>query len=1435
MVVDNDIGAPERRIPGSAKRPSETLKCTSLMAAAASLALAASTALGAETEIPLKNARFDDGTAANGLPIGWSLYGGRGHDQRISITDDGCGGKALLIEDGDPDAEIGLTQLVPIQPNLGYEVRVRARAAKNASDHGANVQLRFLPSNTIAQTPLQTHGPDEFHEVAVRGVAPPDTKAAQIYLYTHRAPTPRILVGGVRLISGVKPPPPLPPPVPPQYAKLKDLHLTTQLVRDGRPLVRIVTPASGAYAAQATRLQSAIERLTGCRVPIAADDSPDAAAPIKSSLIVIGNRSTNATIAELYNRFFLLTDLRYPGPEGFEVRTIHNPFGDGHNVILLGASDTKGIDAAVETFGAKLAAAKNGSLAIGWLMDVRLGRGLAIPRDLQDMEIWEASSGYRSTGYFGWNSISKRMAAYYMSGDPSHARDALRLAFPDKQAFQEITRTDGEMIENKDDPLAGPYHYNAHMMILFWDLIEESPVFSDAERLKVTNAFARQLEHRKNEGVYSLRQPAPAVGSRHGQWSAVSLYCLGRYFQRDYPDPIWDQCVLGAQNAFAPLRAHAWINGESDNLFWYCTGIAPVFTYMLLSGERGPMQNGVAATLLRAQEVLISGRAPDWALQSAALDYLHKVAYLTQDGRWLTYRDHTGIDLRPFRLGQSFWPPEGLRPKLPDDLDGKWTVSALPKAHWSARANGLPLDESFYNASFRDAPDASGDFILLDGFNGASRNPYHTFAILELRLAGHTILQGYRNQVLTKADGMVEPMVAMDAALRHRDVIGQTALCIGEVPKAAFCNWRRTLAQRIGRYALIVDDLTFRTDTENMEIQIKWENSQRPFHFDVDRNALVLRDAAILSADAFDRTPVADGIATQEWNRPARKGQHATYFALLAAGTNSPTNMRCLRLQDNAAALALPQPAVAFAGTWEGGTGDLVVLAEDHLSGHRMTRATQDPPLLMSDTPIDADWDFATGRMEITTRGTTSVTAAIADPATVRGANFAPGAKPSATGNTLLLLPEGHAVIEGIRPPDAARRDLSTKLGACLDRATASRTSPRQPAAPARAPAPGIATAFSAQVGGAVTDLIVLAPRGRQLFAAAKGSTIHLIDTGGQTIRQMQTDGNIRQLHWWPENDLLLAGCEDEKVCAFDLAGNRKWTFVSEMDPAVFRAAKQYWFKSAPGHGGIHGLGTGVFLDGKSQAFVGSACTLEIVDGTGRLLKRLPQFWGTVYKFAIAPGPNGSLNLLASRRITDGPSLGIINNRTLDPTPRGFDSVPAGHTRVPGWMDQTRHHIFVEDLDGDGQNEVVSEITGAWNRLTVWDLQGQPLHNVQFGPGARGFAREIRDIDIGDMDADRKKEIGLALSSGLLVTFDHRCERLWSVRLPTAPVLLKIIGRFLVAGCEDGTVSTYDAHGHLAGVTSIPGRPTCAAAPGTNSSVVIATDRGEIRALRIGN
>ena len=64
-----------------------------------------------------------------------------------------------------------------------------------------------------------------------------------------------------------------------------------------------------------------------------------------------------------------------------------------------------------------------------------------------------------------------------------------------------------------------------------------------------------------------------------------------------------------------------------------------------------------------------------------------------------------------------------------------------------------------------------------------------------------------------------------------------------------------------------------------------------------------------------------------------------------------------------------------------------------------------------------------------------------------------------------------------------------------------------------------------------------------------------------------------------------------------------------------------------------------------------------------------------------------------------------------------------------------RHHLFYEDLDGDGSKEVISEINGTWNRVTVWSAGGRALYDASFGPGERTPARNMRDLDVGDVGA----------------------------------------------------------------------------------------------------
>jgi len=341
---------------------------------------------------------------------------------------------------------------------------------------------------------------------------------------------------------------------------------------------------------------------------------------------------------------------------------------------------------------------------------------------------------------------------------------------------------------------------------------------------------------------------------------------------------------------------------------------------------------------------------------------------------------------------------------------------------------------------------------------------------------------------------------------------------------------------------------------------------------------------------------------------------------------------------------------------------------------------------------------------------------------------------------------------------------------------------------------------------------------------------------------RLETDGAIRVLRWWNEPGLLLAGCVDEKVIAFDRDGRRAWAFTSEMDPAVYEAAKTYWFKSAPGHEGIHGLFTGPFDEGKSRCFVGSACTLEILDETGKLVKRTPVFWGPGRKFLLVAGDDGARNLLIARWPNGNDTLSVVSSKTLAVAGRGYYGVPSGHSYVGGWTAQNRTALVLEDLDGDGTKEVATAINGTWNRVTVYTEDGKPLCNAQFGPGASNApGAQMRDMAVADLDGDGKKEIVVGISEGLIVALTGACEKVWSARLPSAPVSLECVaGRRakppqIVAGCDDGAVLALDGQGALTAMGKVTGRPTHALTlPSPRGPVVVfATDQGDVKGFTV--
>ena len=49
-----------------------------------------------------------------------------------------------------------------------------------------------------------------------------------------------------------------------------------------------------------------------------------------------------------------------------------------------------------------------------------------------------------------------------------------------------------------------------------------------------------------------------------------------------------------------------------------------------------------------------------------------------------------------------------------------------------------------------------------------------------------------------------------------------------------------------------------------------------------------------------------------------------------------------------------------------------------------------------------------------------------------------------------------------------------------------------------------------------------------------------------------------------------------------------------------------------------------------------------------------------------------------------------------------------------------------DDVDGDGRKEVVSEVNGTWNRISVWAEDGSPRLMSTWGGGAASGAQRDR-------------------------------------------------------------------------------------------------------------
>lgn len=1356
--------------------------------------------LGASAEVV-----FEENFAAAAVgqrPDGWKLYGKSANPAAVEVIQQD-GGRRLKIDDDSAETETGVFRDFPAKGGHFYRATVESEALPERTRAGALLQLRFLPGNEFKQVGLNDFTVLDFQ-------APPGAKTVRVYLYTHFKPTPALLVKSVKLEASAEVMAAAAAPAPGAHLKGRELYLETALVKNGAPAAKIV--AAEAYRPLARRIGEAVRARTGVVLPIVSDRDYRDVSKLDANLILLGNRDDNEATAKLYMLYYTLLDAVYPGAAGHELRTLHNPFGDGHNIIFAGGSLAEGTAAAAEKLAKAIAALPRGrELTLPRLKEIVLDPALsgAIPASSDDTLFWGFARGYGKRGYFGWNSLSKNMALFYMTGDRKYAAEFLRLAFPTPEIAQELLKRDDEAYWDPKRPLATPYHYRSIFMVLYWDLIEEDPFFTEEQRLAVTRELYGQYKSNA-EGEFNIlgRSEAarPVVGDRHAAWEAMSHYCLGRYFDKYHPDGNSRASLQAARNMFESLGHYMAL--DYGSFFWYNTYIEPLISYAVMSDGRRFEGSAVIRDYGEALLALSAGGAPDWSDAYTPYNMLTKLAYLTRDEAYIEQLRMLKVDLKVFRLGQSWWPREKYPNNFYQASAGKFfrpNLRADLLKSFGPRPGGVPLDRTAHFLSYRQKGDNTGDFLLLDTKYESGRHPFHNFAILEFALNGKPVLRGYSNQLAFYRDGLATGEKSFITELHGYGRVGDSVFADGTVQGYNGHDWRRQLLLRDGRFLIAVDRVTAKSAMHSSMVESTWEpprggkialSANGDAQFEQEGRKYLVGTALPMSAEIVDvaaSVHSAGKAVRYGYRQPTRAGETTVFVTLVRPGV---TGDAAAAQADGVAALRLPEPGLLQI------VGDGFLLREaDHLFGLGVAEV---PGLFREAAPVVFDYDGRSGLLNIRRADGSAVSRTVKD----------------------FKWPE------------------KTTLEGEVDKLLAGRAR----FTPAPVEAPEFAAAWTGRAGAYLGGLVTLTRGGRDYLFYGAGKKAVLADADGNVLRSFELDAAVGAVHYWPEQDLLLAGCRDEKLVAFAFDGAKKWEYTSQMAQELIDSVKFYWFKEAiPGV--IH-LADATLAPGQNLLFVGSAGTVEVLEGNGKLLRRFWQTWGAVSGSAFVPGDGKRAPEMRFYRFMGGnPDVYAIRSDGKGGVSQTFLGLSNDREGVfmggYGFSMVGRYGMAAVSFK-DGL-KLVEGLNGVHNRLIVRSLDGKIEYEADLGPGflAAGSGknnygrdaltrRNLRGFEVLDLDGDGEPEIVIAFNRKFVAAFDGRLQLKFLTVLPANPVRLAVVPGakgLLAVGCFDHRVYLVDHAGAITGVIKLDGVPVALAA--TADQLIVGTEKGTVAGYRI--
>ncbi|MEA3403114.1 MAG: VCBS repeat-containing protein [Armatimonadota bacterium] len=653
-----------------------------------------------------------------------------------------------------------------------------------------------------------------------------------------------------------------------EITQLKPLYPRTELIVGGEARCAIVTPERDDLGPLAEQLADRLEDVGGDRPAIVSADAVvsdhwelDVELIAGRTLVALGNINTNRLLSVLWGMGHACADSVFPGEGGHVIRTVHDPFagipgGEGINVLVLAGSDAAGVERAVDVFTERYLP-DGGDIALQqpvvdieftpehhrfyppvdhWLSSKRQPQYSTMEwfrRYLQDQGLMDEDGAIlrRDEGTLVnvTGPIARIAQTWFWTGNPE---------LP--PLMKQILDRNRQLLANVPSRVEMEAASAAH--VPWWDIVEELPLWTDQDRLDVTNALlADALQGHERRSAHEMVKEGyvQVVDHNHGTNSALNSWTAWQYFDRYYDLPETQYWMSVASAIFAGQCASHQI--LEDAAGYLCYAPADAMIYALGSRDLTYFERGVART---QAEFIAQACVSNLGLSTGFGDTPSLVYpgvfqaisragwfYRDRDILWVAYNVlHQNCGLRVFQSNL----PVDL--SVPDGPPQQWTGMRKLPIYAQTLGSGEGSKELVYDPKesageqwfnkivFRETWDPEAQYLILDGCgsfhefegypNGPSGHRHNDINTIpcftdvgRMWLVDHT----YGARAIKDHSGLY---ITRDGALSYQDRQAKLmdfaegdrlALCRSVYEDYSGATWERSIIWRVGDWFVILD------------------------------------------------------------------------------------------------------------------------------------------------------------------------------------------------------------------------------------------------------------------------------------------------------------------------------------------------------------------------------------------------------------------------------------------------------------------------------------------------------------------------------------------------------------------------------------------------------------------------------------------------------